>query len=378
MPLESPVFGGMIMKIGVVKEIKSHEYRVGLTPVGVRAFVSRGHSIYIEKSAGEGSGFPDDEFRQAGANIIDKAEDVWSESDMLIKVKEPIESEYKYLRKDLILYTYLHLAADRPLTDALLKSKTSAIAYETISDASGELPCLTPMSEIAGRLSVQEGAKYLEKPMGGLGILLGGVPGVRPANVLIIGGGTVGTNAAKMALGLGAQVTVLDSNPNRLRYLDDIFHGHATTLHSSEGIIEDSLPGADLLIGAVLMPGHSAPKLVKKEQLATMRKGAVIVDVAVDQGGCVETTHPTTHDDPTYAIDGVLHYCVANMPGAVPKTSTLALLNATLGYGLKIADMGIDKAFASDPGLAKGLNCYDGEITCPAVAESFGLPCGNN
>jgi len=363
------------MQIGVVKEIKTHEYRVGLTPDAVRAYVSHGHSLYIEKNAGDGSGFTDGEYEGAGAVILDSAEDVWTSVDMIIKVKEPIASEYKYLRKDLILYTYLHLAADRPLTDALLDSGATAIAYETITDASGGLPCLTPMSEIAGRLSVQEGAKYLEKPFGGRGVLLSGVPGVVPANVLVIGGGIVGTNAAKMAMGLGAKVTVLDLNTNRLRYLDDIFHGNVTTLYSSQGNIEACLPGADLLIGAVLIPGYSAPKLIKKEHLKLMKKGSVIVDVAVDQGGCIETTHPTTHQDPTFTVDGVLHYCVANMPGAVPRTSTLALLNATLGYGLKIADMGVEDAIASDTGLAAGLNCRAGSLTCPGVANAFGLPC---
>ena len=361
------------MIIGVVKEIKNHEYRVGLTPPAVKAYISAGHWVLFQKGAGEGSGFEDSEYLEAGAEIIDEASDVWEAAEMIVKVKEPIEPEYKYLRKDLILYAYLHLAADRPLTEALLKSGTKAVAFETIEDRSGGLPCLTPMSEVAGRLSAQEGAKYLEKPFGGRGLLLGGVPGVPPAKVIIIGGGIVGTNAAKMAAGLGADVTVLDTNLNRLAYLDDVFGGRVKTMFSSRGNLETCLIEADLLIGAVLIRGYAAPKLVKREDLKLMKKGAVIVDVAVDQGGCFETTHATTHQDPIFVVDGVVHYCVANMPGAVPRTSAIALGNATLGYGLKIAGMGLDDALKSDKGLALGLNSYDGNITCRGVAETFGM-----
>ncbi len=363
------------MIVGVVKEIKNHEYRVGLTPACVKEFTSAGHQVLLEKGAGEGSGFEDSEYIAAGAKIIPDAADVWGGAEMLVKVKEPIEPEYKFLRKDMILYTYLHLAADKPLTDALVKSGIKAVAYETITDWNGSLPCLTPMSEIAGRISIQEGAKYLEKPFGGRGLLLGGVPGVSKGNVTIIGGGVVGTNAAKMALGLGGNVTVLDTNLNRLAYLDDIFSGKITTLYSSRGNLEECLKETDLLIGAVLLPGCAAPKLVKKEDLKLMKKGAVIVDVAVDQGGCIETTHATTHQDPIYDIDGIVHYCVANIPGAVPRTSTMALVNATQKYAMKIASDGLKKALKEDGGLEKGLNCYEGEIVCPGVAEAFGTVC---
>jgi len=360
------------MIIGVVKEIKNHEYRVGLTPSALKAYTSAGHRVLLQKGAGEGSGFEDSEYIQAGAEIIPEASGVWEQAEMIIKVKEPIEPEYKYLRKDLILYTYLHLAADKPLTDALISSGTKAVAYETIEDRNGALPCLTPMSEVAGRLSALEGAKYLEKTFGGRGVLLGGVPGVPPAKVAIIGGGVVGTNAAKMAAGLGADVTVLDTNLGRLAYLDDVFGGRIKTRFSSRGDLEECFKESDLLIGAVLVRGYAAPKLVRKEDLKLMKKGAVIVDVAVDQGGCFETTHATTHQDPIFEIDGVIHYCVANMPGAVPRTSAIALGNATLGYGLKIAGMGLEDALKADKGLALGLNCYDGKVTCVGVAETFG------
>ena len=361
------------MKIGVVKEIKNHEYRVGLTPPAVKAYISAGHEALVQAGAGEGSGFEDAEYLEAGAKIAAGAPEVWESSEMIVKVKEPIEPEYKYLRKDLVLYAYLHLAADRPLTEALINSGTKAVAFETIEDRAGGLPCLTPMSEVAGRLSALEGAKYLEKPFGGKGLLLGGVPGVPPAKVVIIGGGIVGTNAAKMAAGLGADVSVLDNNINRLAYLDDLFGGRVKTVFSSRGNLEDCLKEADLVIGAVLIRGYAAPKLVKKEDLKLMKKGTVIVDVAVDQGGCFETTHATTHQDPVFVIDDIVHYCVANMPGAVPRTSAIALGNATLGYGLKIAGMGLEAAVKADKGLALGLNCYDGKITCIGVAESFGL-----
>jgi len=361
------------MIIGVVKEIKNHEYRVGLTPSALKAYTSAGHKVYLQKGAGEGSGFEDDEYAAAGAEIITEAADVWEKSEMIIKVKEPVEPEYKYLREGLILYTYLHLAADKPLTEALLSSRTKAVAYETIEDKSGGLPCLTPMSEVAGRLSALEGAKYLEKPFGGRGLLLGGVPGVPPAKVAIIGGGVVGTNAAKMAAGLGADVTVLDTNLSRLSYLDDIFGGRIKTRYSSRGDLEECFKESDLLIGAVLVRGYAAPKLVTKSDLKLMKKGAVIVDVAVDQGGCFETTHATTHQDPIFVIDDVVHYCVANMPGAVPRTSAIALGNATLRYGLAIAGKGLEEALKEDKGLALGLNCYDGKVTCIGVAEAFGM-----
>jgi len=361
------------MIIGVPKEIKNHEYRVGLTPSALRAYTSAGHKVMLQAGAGEGSGFDDSEYVAAGAEIISEAADVWEKAEMIIKVKEPIEPEYKFLRKDLILYTYLHLAADKPLTEALLNSGTKAVAYETIEDRNGGLPCLTPMSEVAGRLSALEGAKYLQKTFGGRGLLLGGVPGVPPAKVVIIGGGVVGINAAKMAVGLGADVTVLDTNISRLAYLDDVFGGRAKTRYSSRGDLEECLKEADVLIGAVLVRGYAAPKLVRKDDLKLMKKGSVIVDVAVDQGGCFETTRATTHQDPIFEIDGVIHYCVANMPGAVPRTSAIALGNATLGYGLKIAGLGLEEALKADEGLALGLNCYDGKVTCVGVAETFGM-----
>ncbi|MCL2699535.1 MAG: alanine dehydrogenase [Defluviitaleaceae bacterium] len=361
------------MIIGVVKEIKNHEYRVGLTPLASKAYVSAGHRVLMQKGAGEGAGFEDAEYISAGAEIISEAADVWKNSEMIIKVKEPIEPEYGFLREGLILYTYLHLAADKPLTEALLSSGMKAVAYETIEDRNGGLPCLTPMSEVAGRMSVLKGAKYLEKTFGGEGVLLSGVPGVPPAKVAVLGGGVVGTNAAKTAAGLGADVTVFDTNLSRLAYLDDIMGGRIKTRYSSRGELEEYLKEADLIIGAVLLRGYAAPKLVLKSDLKHMKKGAVIVDVAVDQGGCFETTHATTHQDPVFIEDGVIHYCVANMPGAVPRTSAIALGNATLGYGLKIASMGLEEAMKADKGLALGLNCYKGKVTCIGVAETFGL-----
>ena len=361
------------MRIGVVKEIKNHEYRVGVTPPAARAYISAGHTVLFQSGAGEGAGFEDAEYKDAGAEIVSEAAAVWENAEMIIKVKEPIEPEYKYLRKDLILYTYLHLAADKPLLDVLLASGIKAVAYETIEGSNGGLPCLTPMSEVAGRLSIIEGSKYLEKPYGGRGLLLSGVPGVPPSKVVILGGGIVGTNAAKMASGSGADVTVLDTNLDRLAYLDDIFLGTIKTRYSSRGDLEESLKEADLLIGAVLLRGSAAPKLVKKEDLKLMKKGSVIVDVAVDQGGCFETTRATTHQDPIYVVDGIIHYCVANMPGAVPRTSTIALGNATLKYGLSIANEGVEEAMRKDRGLALGLNCYVGILTCAGVAEAFGM-----
>ncbi len=361
------------MKIGLVKEIKNHEYRVGLTPQCVQTYVDNGHEVFVERGAGIGSSFEDEEYVNAGAKIMDDAAAVWGIAEMIIKVKEPIESEYSLIKENQIIYTYLHLAADRELTEVLMKKKTKAMAYETITGKKGGLPCLAPMSEIAGRLSVQEGAKYIEKQYGGRGILLSGVPGVEKANVVIIGGGTVGTNACKIAAGMGANVTILDISAERLAYLDDIFCGKINTLYSSKANIRKLLPNADLVIGAVLIPGRAAPKMVTREDLKLMKKGAVIVDVAVDQGGCIETTKATTHQDPIFMVDGVVHYCVANMPGAVARTSTIALTNTTLCYGLMIANNGFEQASKMDPGLANGINCYAGKCTFKGVADSLNL-----
>ena len=361
------------MKVGVVKEIKNNEFRVGMTPDDARAYIEHGHKVLIEKGAGEGSSFSDEEYKNAGATIIASAKEVWDSSDMIVKVKEPIESEYQYLRKGLLLYTYLHLAADKPLTEALLKAGTDSIAYETITDNAGSLPCLVPMSEIAGRMSIQEGAKYLEKTYGGRGVMLAGVPGVPKANVVILGGGNVGTNACKIAVGMGANVTILDISAKRLAYLDDIFGSRIQTLYSSRANILSSIAQADLLVGAVLLPGKKAPKLVKKEDLKVMKPGAVIVDVAVDQGGCIETTRPTTHAEPCFIIDGIVHYCVANMPGALSRTSTIALTNTTLMNGLKLADKGFDVAVKEDKHLANGAKTCKGKCTYQGVAEAFGL-----
>lgn len=361
------------MKVGCVKEIKKLEFRVGLTPDNAREYISQGNEVYMQAGAGEGSGFTDAEYKAAGAQILPDAKAVWDTCDMVVKVKEPLAEEYPMMRQDQILYTYLHLAADRPQTDALLQNGVKAIAYETIRDKTGGLPLLKPMSEVAGRLSALEGAKTLEKPMGGMGLLLCGVPGVERAKVVILGGGVVGTNAAKMALGLGAQVTILDKNLNRLTYLDDIFGARLQTLYSTEAAIEREVASADLVIGAVLIPGATAPKLIKKEYLKKMKPGSVIVDVAVDQGGCAETTKATYHDAPTFVVDGVVHYCVANMPGAVARTSTLALTNATLPYGLMLARMGAEAALKTDPGFMLGLNTYNGKLTCKEVAASLSL-----
>ena len=360
------------MIIGLPKEIKNNEFRVGLIPGAVSAYVQAGHTVLVEQGAGLGSGFADQEYVEAGAQIVADTAEVWAKAGMIVKVKEPIESEYKYFKEGLLLYTYLHLAADAPLTKALLDSKVTAIAYETIVGRNGGLPCLAPMSEIAGRMAIQEGAKYLEKTYGGLGVLLAGVPGVEKGNVVILGGGNVGTNACKIAVGMGANVTVLDVNLQRLAYLDDIFDKRITTLYSTRSNVQKAVAQADLVIGCVLLPGRAAPKLLLKEDLALMKPGAVVVDVAVDQGGCVETTHPTTHDDPVFIVDGVVHYCVANMPGAVARTSTLALGNATLSYGLELAAKGV-AACKADKGLLAGLNCFDGKCTFPGVAEALGL-----
>ena len=356
------------MKIGCVKEIKNNELRVGMTPDNVRAYVLAGHEVYIEKGAGIGSGFADAEYVDAGASMVDSAQDIWSSVDMMIKVKEPLEEEYAYFREGLILYTYLHLAADEKQMDALLNGKVKAVAYETLQETDRSLPLLAPMSQIAGRLSVQEGAKYLEKRFGGEGILLAGVPGTPKANVVILGGGTVGMNACKIAVGMGANVTILDINLKRLEELDNLFGAHIQTLVSNEGNVERVLKDADLVIGSVLIPGASTPKLFRKKHLSVMKEGAVFVDVAIDQGGCGETSRVTTHDDPVYIEDGVVHYCVGNMPGAVPRTSTIALTNATLRYGLEIAANGLEEACRKSDVICSGVNCYLGKITNENVA----------
>ena len=360
------------MVIGVPREIKNNEFRVGLTPGAANAYVRTGHAVLVEEGAGLGSGFTDQEYLDAGAQIEAGAAAVWEKADMIVKVKEPVECEYRYFKKGLLLYTYLHLAADAPLTKALMDAEVTAVAYETIVGRKGGLPCLAPMSEIAGRMAVQEGAKYLEKTYGGRGVLLAGVPGVEKGNVVVLGGGNVGTNACKIAVGMGANVTVLDVNLERLIYLDDIFDKRITTLYSTRENIRKAVAEADLVVGCVLLPGRAAPKLLLKEDLAVMKPGAVIVDVAVDQGGCVETTHATTHDDPVFVVDGIVHYCVANMPGAVARTATLALGNATLPYGLMLAEKGA-AACREDKGLLAGLNCYQGKCTFPGVAEALGL-----
>ena len=361
------------MKIGLPKEIKDNEYRVGLTPAGVNALTNAGHEVYVQKTAGEGSGFADEQYVNAGATILETADDVWAIGDMIVKVKEPIAPEYPRMRENQLLFTYLHLAPEFELTKQMMERKVTGVAYETITDRQGRLPLLTPMSEVAGRMSVQVGATYLEKMNGGRGILLGGVPGVPAASVVIIGGGIVGTEAAKMAVGLGAHVTIIDKNLDRLRELDDIFLSKVQTLASSRYAIEEAISHADLVIGAVLIVGAAAPKLVTRDMLKLVPNGAVLVDVAVDQGGCFETTHATTHSNPTYYEEGVLHYCVANMPGAVPRTSTFALTNATLPYALALANKGFEKAIQEDKGLAEGVNTYAGKLTYDAVAESQDL-----
>jgi alanine dehydrogenase len=362
------------MRIGVPSEIKDNEYRVGMTPSGVRDLTADGHQVFVQKGAGNGSGFADEEYVAAGGKILPDADAVYNDAEMIVKVKEPIEGDLKRMKDGQLLFTYLHLAPVPDLTQSLLKKKINGIAYETITGRGGSLPLLTPMSEVAGRMSVHIGAYYLQKPNGGRGILLGGVPGVLPGDVVIIGGGIVGINAAKMAFGLGARVTILDTNLDRLRYLDDIFRGSVLTLASNKAHIEDAVRRADLLVGGVLIPGASAPKLVTRAMVSEMKKGSVIVDVAIDQGGCVETAKATTHSKPVYDVDGVTHYCVANMPGAMPRTSTIALTNATLPYTRRIANLGFQKAIASDPGLAEGVNVYNGAITYRAVAESQGRP----
>ena len=359
------------MTIGIPKEVKTHEYRVSATPGTVHALAAAGHEVFVEREAGVGSGFADSEYEAQGATLAESAREAWAQ-EMVLKVKEPVEKEYGFLRDDLLLFTYLHLAADRPLTEALLNSGTTAIAYETVQLPNGSLPLLTPMSEVAGRMAPQVGAYHLEKFLGGRGVLLGGVPGVGAGEVVILGGGVVGTNAAKIALGLGARVTILDISHARLQYLDDVFGGRLGTLASNPGNVASIIPKADLLIGAVLIPGARAPHLVTEAMLETMKPGSVIVDVAVDQGGCIETIRPTTHDEPTYVVGGVVHYGVANMPGAVPNTSTTALSNQTLPYALQLAEKGT-KALSENPALLKGLNTHGGNLTYDAVGEAFGL-----
>jgi len=360
------------MRIGVAREIKPQEYRVALTPAGARELVQRGHEVLVETGAGAGSAFSDEAYERAGAGIA-SVDDVWAQAELLLKVKEPIAPEYARLREGLTLFTYLHVAADEPLTLALLDSGITAIAYETVETDSGALPLLAPMSEIAGRLAPQAGANYLEKPKGGRGILLGGVAGVAPGRVVVIGGGMVGYNAAVIAIGMGAQVTILERSVDRMRYLEQILSGRVTLLMSSSLQVEESLKDADLVIGAVLIPGALAPKLITGEMLGGMKEGSVLVDVAIDQGGCAETSRPTTHDEPVYTIDRVIHYCVANMPGAVPITSTRALTNVTLPYVEEIAEHGVVGAIRQDPELARGVNVVGGRITYEAVAEAHGL-----
>ncbi len=362
------------MRIGLLKEIKIEEYRVALTPFSAKEYIDNGHEVMVESHAGEGSGFSDDEYKKVGCGIEVNKKQIFDETDMIVHVKEPLEPEYDLFHEGQILYTYLHLAANKPLTQALLKKKVIGIAYETVQQKDGCLPLLLPMSQIAGRLSVQEGAKYLEKTFGGRGILLGGVPGIRRGKVVILGGGVVGTNACKIAVGLGADVTILDISASRLSYLDDIFGHSITTMYSNRYNIEEQVIDADLVIGAVLIPGGAAtPKLIKREYLKEMQKGAVIVDVAVDQGGCSETTRPTSHSKPTFLVDGIVHYCVANMPGSVGLSATRALTGVTNLYGIKIANLGIEKALEASPEILAGLNVYKGKLTNKAVADALNI-----
>src|SRR5437899_11843582 len=362
------------MIIGCPKEIKTREYRVGLVPGGVAALTGRGHQVLIEKGAGVGSGIADALYEVAGGKIVEKATDIWARAEMIVKVKEPVPGEYALMREGQTVYTYFHLAADKPLSKALLERKVAAVAYETIQTDDGQLPLLKPMSEVAGRMAVQVGAVTLEKEHGGKGILLPGVPGVRRGKVVILGGGVVGTNAAKLASGMGADTVVLDVNINRLAYLDDIFGSRITPIYSDQDQITKHVREADLVIGGVLIPGAKAPRLVSEKLISQMTPGSVVVDVAVDQGGCIETCRPTTHDHPTYTVHGVVHYCVANMPGAVAQTSTFALTNTTIAYGLKLADLGLLDAVRRDPALALGVNTIDGQCTYKAVAEAHDLP----
>ncbi|MEP6905296.1 MAG: alanine dehydrogenase [Gemmatimonadales bacterium] len=365
------------MKIGVPKEIKTNENRIALVPAGAEALVAAGHDVLIQEGAGEGSGFPDALYTAAGARIAPKVATVWEESEMIMKVKEPIKREWPRMRKGQTIFTYFHFAADENLTRAHIESGATCIAYETVELANRDLPLLIPMSEVAGRMAVQEGAKYLEKLYGGRGVLLGGVPGVAPGKVVVLGGGIVGINAAKMAAGLGAKVTILDLSLERLRYLSDVMPANVTLIYSNRHNILEQISTADLVVGAVLIPGAVAPRLIRREDLKTMQPGSVIVDVAIDQGGCVETIHATTHENPTYVVDGIIHYGVANMPGGVPRTSTLALTNATFPYALRLANLGWKRALKESLPLRKGLNIVDGHVVYPAVAEAFGLPLKN-
>lgn len=363
------------MIIGIPKEIKNNENRVALTPAGAKELVKKGHTVYVQHTAGENSGFPDSAYEKAGAQILPSINDVYQIAEMIVKVKEPIAVEYPLVRKGQLVFTYFHFASDEKLTLAMMDSGSICLAYETVEKPDASLPLLIPMSEVAGRMSIQEGARFLEKPQGGKGILLGGVPGVKPARVLVLGGGIVGYNAALMAAGLGADVTIADISLPRLRYLSEVMPANVKTLYSSTHNIETELPATDLVIGAVLIPGAKAPHLVTKDMLKLMKPGSVLADVAIDQGGCFETSHPTTHADPVYTVDGIVHYCVANIPGAVPQTSTLALTNATLPYVLKLADKSWKEACKEDRSLLLGLNIIEGKIVYPAVAEAFGLPC---
>ncbi|MGC8594404.1 MAG: alanine dehydrogenase [Candidatus Kryptoniota bacterium] len=361
------------MIVGLLKEIKPNENRVALLPAGVELLIAHGHKVLVEKNAGLGSGFPDELYKKAGGKIIPTAAEVYAKADMIMKVKEPIEPEYGLIREGQIVFTYFHFAASKKLTEAMMKSKSICIAYETVQKSDGSLPLLVPMSEVAGRMAPQEGAKYLEKTMGGRGVLLGGVPGVEPADVVVLGGGVVGQNAARIAAGLGARVTILDSNLQKLRYLDDVMPRNVVTLASNPHNVRKAASRADVLIGAVLIPGAKAPKLITRDMLKDMKDGAVIIDVSVDQGGCIETCKPTTHENPTFVVDGVLHYCVANMPGAVPFTSTIALTNATLPYAIEIADSGWEKACKTNHEIKPGLNMAFGKITYKGVADAFGF-----
>ena len=363
------------MIIGIPKEIKNNENRVALTPAGAKELVKKGHTVYVQHTAGENSGFPDSAYEKAGAQILPSINDVYQIAEMIVKVKEPIAVEYPLVRKGQLVFTYFHFASDEKLTLAMMDSGSICLAYETVEKPDASLPLLIPMSEVAGRMSIQEGARFLEKPQGGKGILLGGVPGVKPARVLVLGGGIVGYNSALMAAGLGADVTIADISLPRLRYLSEVMPANVKTLYSSTHNIETELPATDLVIGAVLIPGAKAPHLVTKDMLKLMKPGSVLADVAIDQGGCFETSHPTTHADPIYTVDGIVHYCVANIPGAVPQTSTLALTNATLPYVLKLADKGWKEACKEDRSLFLGLNIIEDRIVYPAVAEAFGLPC---
>jgi len=360
------------MRIGVPKEIKNHEYRIGLTPAGVRELAGHGHEIMVQRDGGKAIGLTDELYERAGAEMVDTPEEIFERAEMIIKVKEPQPNECEMLREGQVLYTYLHLAPDPRQTEGLVKSGCTAIAYETVTDQHGGLPLLAPMSEVAGRMSIQAGAHALERAQGGSGILIGGVPGVRAADVMVIGGGVVGLNAARMAMGLGADVTIFDRSLPRLKHIDELYGDHLNTLYSTEEAIEEHLARADLVIGAVLIPGASAPKLVRREQLKLMEPGSVLVDVAIDQGGCFETSRPTTHQEPTYEVDGIIHYCVANMPGAVARTSTFALTNATLAYAVQIARKGVRQALLDDAHLMNGLNVHRGQVTCEAVARDLG------